>query len=145
MNSATAKATAGQPYKLEVSARGHVVVSDVPLKLGGKNTGMTPHEMFLGSIAACIVDTLWMYCVRHSWDLKGAISVTITETEVEHPSKPGQKIPHFKEHVEVPDSLTQAQQQRLLSLVPKCPVHKLFTGEKLTEATIAAVAPPATP
>jgi len=144
MNSATAKGKPGHPYQLEVSARGHVVASDVPLKLGGSDTGMTPHEMFLGGLAGCIVDTLWMHAAMKGWDLQ-EISVTIVETLLDDPNQPGQKIPHLDEKIEVKGNLTAANIQRLLALAPKCPVHKLFTGQKQVSTTISQVVPPATP
>jgi putative redox protein len=144
MNSATATARPGSPYQLEIAARGHLIVSDVPLKLGGKNTGMTPHEMFLGGIAGCIADTLWMHAVLKSWDLQ-ELSVTITETLVDDPNQPGQKIPRLDEQIQTKGNLAPNQVQRLLALAPKCPVHKLFTGNKLVNTTISHVPPAATP
>jgi putative redox protein len=144
MNSATATARPGKPYQLEITARGHKAVSDVPLSLGGSDSGMTPHEMFLGGIAGCIVDTLWMHAVLKKWDLQ-EISVTITETQIDDPNAPGTKIPLLTEQIEVKGNLTAASVQRLAALAPKCPVHKLFTGPKQVATAITHVAPPAMP
>lgn len=144
MNSATATTKPGQPYQLEITARGHSIMSDVPVKLGGANTGMTPHEMFLGGIAGCVADTLWMHAVMKGWDLQ-ELSVTITETSTDDPNQPGQKIPRLDEQINTKGNLNPSQVQRLLALAPKCPVHKLFTGPKVVNATISHTSPPAPP
>ena len=40
-------------HKFEVFSRGHVIVSDQPLDHDGGDSGMTPAELFLGSLGAC--------------------------------------------------------------------------------------------
>lgn len=144
MTTVTATSRKGQPYQLEVKARAHAIVSDVPTSVGGKDTGMTPHEMFLGGIAGCIADTLWMYANTKKLDLQ-ELSVTISESLVDDPNGSGQKIPSITEQIEVKGNLTKDQVRKLHALAPKCPVHKLFTGPKQISTTIAHVAPPVVP
>lgn len=40
--------------KFEITARGHHAISDQPLDNGGEDSGMTPPEFLLGSLASCV-------------------------------------------------------------------------------------------
>ena len=40
--------------KFEANARGHVVITDQPPDEGGRDSGMTPPELFLSSLGACV-------------------------------------------------------------------------------------------
>ncbi len=138
MISATATSCPGRPYQLEIEAGGHKVISDAPFALGGQNTGMTPHEQFLGGLAGCMAMTLWMYArdPRRNWDLQ-SVKVTITETKVNDPNQPGKKILQYDEQIEVTGpNLTQQQVDKLLAVAPLCPVHQCFTGPKLIATNI---------
>jgi len=46
----------------EVQARGHKVVCDLPQEKGGADTGMTPSEVFMGSLGACVGLYVALYC-----------------------------------------------------------------------------------
>lgn len=45
-----------------IECRGHTVVCDQPVDNGGENAGMTPPELFAGSIAGCIGFYVAKYC-----------------------------------------------------------------------------------
>ncbi|GEM_PF-442313 len=144
MTTVSASSRGGKPYQLEIKARTHKAKSDVPTALGGADKAMTPHEMFLGGLAGCVADTLWMYARMKQWDLRG-ITVTVTETAVEDPGQPGQKIPQISEQIEITGNLTESQVSQLHAIAPRCPVSKLFTGTKQVASKISQVAPPAVP
>lgn len=40
--------------KFESTARGHVVITDQPIDEGGSDSGMTPPELFLSALGACV-------------------------------------------------------------------------------------------
>lgn len=40
-------------HRFEASSRGHIIVSDQPLDNDGRDSGMTPAELFLTSLGAC--------------------------------------------------------------------------------------------
>ena len=40
--------------KFEANARGHLVITDQPFDENGRNSGMTPPELFLSALGACV-------------------------------------------------------------------------------------------
>ena len=54
-------------YAHSVTVNGHALVVDEPDKLGGKNAGPAPFDLYLASLAACTAITLRMYAERKGW------------------------------------------------------------------------------
>ena len=58
----TAEAVSG--YRIEITNGRHSWIADEPVDLGGDDSGPSPYELLLGSLAACTCITLTMYAGR---------------------------------------------------------------------------------
>ena len=104
----------------EIKANAHVLLADVIEKLGGTDQWPGPHEIFEAALAACTIITVQMYADRHQWKLDSTdVKVTIDQEGAES---------HLTREISFKGDLTQEQQQRLLEIAGKCPIHKLMTS-----------------
>lgn len=58
-------------WKFELSVRGHTVPVDLPNKHGGEDTGPTPGELFVASLALCKGLYACNYCLKRGLDPTG--------------------------------------------------------------------------
>ena len=59
----------GDRYRIEVA--GHEVVVDQPVSAGGTDTGPTPTDLFVGTLAACTAHYAGRFLARHGIDATG--------------------------------------------------------------------------
>lgn len=107
----------------------HTWNGDEPIEMQGTDTGPTPYELLLGSLAACTCITLVMYA-RH----KG-ISLEFVRTTHEFKRVHADDCEQWEDlnsgfidqvttHVEIRGDVDAAQKKRLSQVVSRCPVHK---------------------
>ena len=106
-----------------VKVRGHEVTVDEPQQKGGGDDGPDPQELLAASLAACTAITMEMYAERKGWDI-GDVEVACNYQAAERGS-PTQ----FELVLRFPDSLDEAQVERLQVIAAKCPVHRTLDGE----------------
>lgn len=104
-------------YAHSVTVNGHALVVDEPDKLGGKNAGPAPFDLYLASLAACTAITLRMYAERKGWEL-GEFRAVLRL----HFGDDGRPNVHRSLHADGP--LDDAQWARLLEVVANTPVTK---------------------
>ncbi len=142
---ATLKATIGRtPYEtdLTVPARDgspaplHTLRADEPPDLGGHDTGPTPYELLLASLAACKAITVRMYADRKGWPLE-RVDLDLSHDrrpaasrKTDLPGEPTEPAP-IMDHVDVTlrivgPLLSAEQRARLAEIADKCPVHKML-------------------
>ena len=123
----TAELTTGTV--VQMSNGRHTWSADEPLDTGGTDTGPTPYELLLGSLAACTCITLALYArhkgialesVRTSYEYK---RVHADDCEKWADTKTG-FIDHITTHVEIAGDFDEAQRKRLAQVARRCPVHK---------------------
>lgn len=142
MATITAELRGGPSVRLDDGR--HTWTADEPPDVGGTDTGPTPYEMLLGSLAACTCITVWMYCRRKGWAL------TSVTTRLHHDrvhsrdcddcdKKTSGYIDRITSHVEIDGDFDDSQRQRLREVATRCPVHKtLDRGVTLQdEVTVA--------
>ncbi|MEV0974294.1 OsmC family protein [Microtetraspora glauca] len=61
--------------RFDIQIRGHSVRIDQPRDFGGSDTGPTPTELFVGSLAACVAHCAERYL--HRCQLPAGVSVTV--------------------------------------------------------------------
>jgi putative redox protein len=49
----------------DITSGKHRVVTDQPVEGGGQDAGMSPVELFVGSLASCVGYFVGQYCDRH--------------------------------------------------------------------------------
>jgi len=111
------------------STSGHTWSSDEPTEVGGTDTGPTPYELLLGSLAACTSITVSMYAQRKGWNVERI------EVDYEHDRvhvkdclkcEDHQKgyIDRIVSRVTIHGDLDETQRERLAHVAANCPVHK---------------------
>jgi putative redox protein len=107
----------GRSLRHEVVIDGHHrIVTDQPFRLGGLDSGPTPHELLPAALASCIGTTIALYATRKGWDVDD-VGVDVTyDLEAE---------PHrFEVEVRLPEELSDEQLERLRRVAASCPVHR---------------------
>lgn len=119
--SAEAENTGGI-YKTELRIDQHVLITDEPIGVGGKDEGPAPGSLLCMSLASCKVITLRMYAQRKGWNLtsikikvslvKGADTTTGNNT--------------FYCQIFLNGDITAEQKTRLMEIAKACPIQKLL-------------------
>ena len=118
-------------YRTEITASGHMFISDESVAEGGTDLGPSPSALLAASLASCTAITLRMYADRKGWDLTQAdIYVTLTRDVAQNITKISRKI-------KLSGALNTVERERLLAIANKCPVHQMLTNpiEIISELT----------
>jgi len=131
-NRVTVRTPAGG-FRSDLFASGHALVADEPVAFGGTNQGPSPYDYLQAALGACTGMTVQMYARRKKWPLAEVVvrlrHEKIHAQDCENCEEPGQKLDHFERELELTGDLSLEQQQRLLEIAEKCPVHKTLLGE----------------
>lgn len=114
--------TKKEAYKTIIVAEGNELISDEPLDRGGQHLGFNPGELLAASLASCTTITVRMYADRKEWPLDEV------EVEVETERDAATNHTVFRKHVRLFGDLTTEQQERLLAIADKCPIHKSLSS-----------------
>ncbi len=118
---ATATAVLNPPaLATSIKADEHTIHADEPATLGGENSGPTPMQLLLASLASCTTMTIAMYTARKQWPLE---SVHAEATGLRNDDKPG-PYERIDLSITLNGDLTEEQRQRILTIAGKCPVHR---------------------
>ena len=118
---------------VDIRCRRFLWRSDEPAAVGGADTGPTPYEFLLGSLAACIAITLRLYADHKGIPLTG-VDVTLELDRVHaddctdcHQRTDG-RIERVTSQVTIHGGATAAQRARLTQVAQRCPVHKTLAN-----------------
>ncbi len=122
------------------AVRSHTWVIDEPPGVG-ENLGPTPYDALLGALGACTSMTMRMYARRKGWDA-GTSRVTLEHNRVhakdcEACATTSGKLDHIHRTITLDPALTSEQQEALLLIADKCPVHRTLTSEVLISTSLA--------
>lgn len=112
---------AGGKYTQDIQVGGHKIRADEETGHGGDDTGLVPHELLLAALGACTAMTLKVYAERKGWPLRN-VRVTVNGAT-------GATGFVINRELAFEGVLDAEQQQRLLEIADKCPVHKTLSGE----------------
>ena len=122
-----------QKFLREVSSDDHNWLSDEPVKMGGDNLGPDPYEQLLASLGTCTSMTLRMYANHKGWpvdDIKVQLKHSrIHKKDCEQPDNKQCKVEMLEKTLTIEGDLDESQQQRLVEVADRCPVHKTLLGE----------------
>jgi|SRR5215813_2745391 len=90
------------------------------------------HEFLMASLGACTNTTVQMYAERHQLPLK-AVHATLSYANVhaENPSDSDSKfgmVDRIEMEISFAGDLSEEQQQRLLEIAGRCPVHRMLVS-----------------
>ena len=122
--------TGSNRYLSDVVIGPHNFRVDEPVDLGGENLGPSPNQLLLSALGACTGITLRMYANRKKWPVD-EIRIHLSQRNEKTDGK--LVIDRF---LEFEGPIDQAQQQRLLEIANKCPVHKILTTGVVVETGI---------
>jgi putative redox protein len=115
--------------QFEIKTRGHVIVSDQPLKNGGFDEGMTPPELLLASLGSCA----GYYAAQYLRKNKLATEGTRVRVSCEKVRDPVARMTNFVIEVDTPVELTKEHRQGVEKEVEHCLVHNtLLHRPKIT-------------
>ena len=97
----------------------HRVVTDQPVEDGGADAGMSPVELFVGSVASCVGYFVGQFCARHDISREG-LRVEAEWTMAEGPHRVGQ----VQLAIRLPHRVTPELKERLLKVAHGCTVHQ---------------------
>lgn len=120
-------------HEIEFDRDDHRLVADEPEDAGGTDEGPNPQELLAASLASCSAITMEMYAQRKGWDIgEVVVDVDYEPAQRGSPTK-------FRMTVRLPKELPQDQQQRLMQIVAKCPVHRTLEGEVMFDEKLELV------
>jgi putative redox protein len=96
----------------------HELVYDQPEAAGGTDTGPTPTDAFVASLAACVAHYATGFLVRHGRSAE-ALRVSAEFTMAEHPSRVGEVAIEINVADELPGTMSDA----LRAVAEHCTVH----------------------
>jgi uncharacterized OsmC-like protein len=108
--------------RFDIASGKHLLVTDQPLEDGGHDEGMSPVELFVGSLASCVGYFVARYCVRHQIPCEG-LTIEGGWTFAEQPHRVGS----VELHINLPSVLTPDQREKLLKVAHGCTVHQSLT------------------
>ena len=123
------------------AVRSHTWVIDEPPGVGD-DLGPTPYDALLGALGACTSMTMRMYARRKGWDF-GASRVTLEHDRVhakdcEECATTSGMLDHIRRTITLDPALSSEQQQALLAIADKCPVHRTLTSEVIISTSLAS-------
>ena len=114
---------------VDIRSRRFLWRSDEPPPSGGADSGPTPYEFLLGSLAACIAMTLRLYATHKDIPLTGVdVTLEFDRVHADDCADCDQRADGWVERVTsqvtIHGELTAAQRARLTQVAERCPVHK---------------------
>ena len=109
------------------------MILDEPKDLGGDNRGPGPYELMLVSLGACTSMTMLMYARRKGWDLED-VQIELFHEQIhaedckDCETKTG-RLDKITRNIKIKGNINQDQQDRLLEIAEKCPVHRTLIHE----------------
>jgi putative redox protein len=111
-------------YSQRIQAGVHTLTADEPPSVeGGMDTGPSPYNLLLASLGACTSITMRMYARLKNLPLT-SIKVALNHRKERRDEK---DVVVIDRAIEVQGDLSEDQQQSLLKIANKCPVHKAVT------------------
>lgn len=126
-------------FRTEIAARGHTLVADEPVAVGGTNAGPTPYDYLAAALGSCTAMTVRMYADRRGWPLEGVTvrlrHSRVHEKDCEECEAQPVGIDQIEREVELAGPLTEEQYEGLLRIADRCPVGQtLARGLRITSA-----------
>ena len=120
-------------FTQHVYSDSHHWLADEPIAVGGNNAGPDPYEHLLAALGACTAMTLRMYATHKSLPLTH-VAVELRHSrnyfeDCEGCDEQPLRIEALERVVTLHGDLSDAQQQRLLEIADRCPVHRTLHND----------------
>ena len=120
--------------RFEVAARGHRLVCDQPHENGGSDSGMSPPELLLASLATCAGYYAAQYVKARALPVEG-LRVRVTAEKAQQPAR----LASFRIELDAP-GLDERNESGILRAVKACLIHNTLLGAPHIEVAVNAAA-----
>jgi putative redox protein len=130
---ATVTASLVEGTKVTIEARQFTWRADEPPEATGTDTGPTPYELLLGSLAACTATTLSLYANHKGIELESVgVELSFGRVHADDCEDCDVRADGWLERVQsdvtIRGQFDEAQRKRLGQVARRCPVHKTLTN-----------------
>jgi N-acetylglucosamine malate deacetylase 2 len=108
--------------RFDITIGDHTVTVDQPVDLGGADTGPTPTELFVASLASCVGFYTRRHLARHNLDPKG-LSVEASYTVGTKPAR----VTAVQITIHAPAGLPEKRREALVAVAGRCTLHNSMT------------------
>jgi len=116
--------------RFDINVRGHVIRTDQPASDGGEDTGPTPTELFIASLAGCVAFYARRYLDRHDLPTDGLA----VEADFRMGSRPA-RVARIEVRLTIPAGVPAERREALLAVASHCTVHNsLMTTPEISVA-----------
>jgi putative redox protein len=119
--------------RFAIDVRGHTVLVDQPMDIGGNDTAPTPTELFIAGLASCVAFYARRYVARHHIDPAG-LTVSVSYEIGGRPTR----VQGMKIVVTPPVALPADRRDGFLAVASHCTVHNTLTQPADVEIVLAA-------
>lgn len=109
--------------RFDIVSNSHRIITDQSVEDGGQGAGMTPVELFVGSVVSCVGYFVGQFCRRHGIPPEG-LGIDAEWTMAEEPHRVGR----IDLGIHLPHRITSDQKERLLKVAYGCTVHRSLTA-----------------
>ncbi len=129
-------------FRTDVLAGSHALVADEPSSVGGTDAGPSPYDLLAAALATCTTMTLKMYAAHKKIPLR-SVTVRVRHDRIHAKDcvdceTTAGKIDVFERELVIDADLSDAQQQRMLEIADRCPVHRTLHNEIKVRTILSA-------
>jgi uncharacterized OsmC-like protein/pimeloyl-ACP methyl ester carboxylesterase len=123
-----ASETGNGKFQQQIASGRHMLISDEPEDVGGRDGGSSPYDYLAIALGACTSMTLRLYAERRKLPLEH-VEVEVTHTKVhaedcaECEHREG-RVDHFERCIILTGTLNSEERAQLVQIADKCPVHR---------------------
>ena len=123
--------TRNSGLEFEIRVRGHQVKSDMSEGDGGLDGGLSPSELLVGSLGACIAMMVQLYCDRHGYT-DGEVAASLTYELADDPKRVGA----ITVDLEIPKDVPEGKKDAIRRIAEACPIHGCFVKPPVMDLEI---------
>lgn len=117
--------------RYDIMSSTHRIVTDQSGADGGQDAGMSPVELFVGSVASCVAYFTGQFCARHNISRDG-LSIDAEWVMAENPHRVGR----IDIAIHLPHRILPEQKERLLKVAHGCTVHQSIASALAVTITL---------
>ena len=121
--------------QFEIKARQHTIACDQPPENGGYDEGMTPPELLLASLGACVGFYAAMYLKKHKLSTEGT-RVHVSAEKAKAPAR----MEDFRVTVKVPAEFSDDHKRGIKEAAYQCLIHNTLLNPPKISLEVQSVA-----
>ncbi len=120
-------------FTQNITIGNHTLIADESVAAGGNDLGPSPYGFLLAALGACTAMTLRMYADFKKIPLEH-VTVRLQHEKIYAKDcadceNSNARVDHIDRKIKLEGNLSEEQQQKLLEIANKCPVHRTLTSK----------------